>query len=211
MRRAASFTYLTILFVVAFMGVGMAYVGEVWHTAAVREREAELLFVGNQYRKAIERYYRSGPAQYPRALADLLKDPRKPGVERYLRQAYLDPMTGKNEWGIVKAPDGGVMGIYSLSEGKPMKRSNFRLLDKDLEGAGRYADWKFVYLPLGPNAPQPGGKPAPGATPAPVTTQSVPGAAMPGGTLTPTPSVPAAAPTPLLTPIQPAPVEAPQQ
>ena len=80
MRRVAGFTYMTILFIVAIMGAGLALVGEVWHTAAVREKEAELLHVGNQYRKAIQRYYLSGPRQYPRTLDDLLKDPRKPTV-----------------------------------------------------------------------------------------------------------------------------------
>ena len=43
---------------------------------------AELLHVGNEYRKAIERYYLSGPRQYPRTLADLLMDPRQPGTAR---------------------------------------------------------------------------------------------------------------------------------
>src|SRR5262245_36530790 len=40
------FTYLTILFVVAFMGIGLALTGEVWHTAALREKEAQLLYAG---------------------------------------------------------------------------------------------------------------------------------------------------------------------
>jgi len=200
-KRQSGFTYLTILFVVAFMGVGMAYVGEAWYSKTMREREAELLFVGNQYRKAIERYYRNGPAQYPRALTDLIKDPRKPNIERYLRRAYADPITGKDEWGILKAPDGGVMGIYSLSEAKPFKKTNFRLLDRDFENASRYADWKFVYQPLGPAAtPQPGVQPVPGVpgTPGPGQTtpgtgpvQAVPGSATPGGTIAPSPLSPA--------------------
>ena len=193
MRRAPGFTYLTVLFVVAFMGVGMAFVGEAWHTAAVREREVELLHVGNQYRKAIERYYKSGPAQYPRALSDLLKDPRKPGIERHLRSAYPDPVTGKNEWGIVKSPDGGVMGVYSLSEAKPFKITNFRLQDRDFEKAAKYADWKFVFVQTAPAAPtQPGVKPLPGM-PIPAPIQTMPGTPTPGsiqtmpGTPTPAP------------------------
>jgi len=158
--HCSGFTYLTILFVVAIMGAGLALVGEVWHTAAVREREAELLYVGNQYRKAIERYYLSGPRQYPRTRDDLLKDPRKPGTERYLRRLYPDPLTGKDEWGIVKAPDGGIMGVYSLSEERPLKASNFRPRDKEFEGTARYSDWKFVYVPSSPPA-----RPAPSVPP----------------------------------------------
>jgi len=151
--RCRGFTYLTILFVVAIMGAGLALVGEVWHTVAVREREAELLYVGNQYRKAIERYYLSGPRQYPREISDLLKDPRRPGTERYLRQLYPDPLTGKAEWGIVKGPDSGIMGVHSLSTEKAFKSAKFRPRDAAFEGAEKYSDWKFVYVPAGVQKP----------------------------------------------------------
>jgi type II secretory pathway pseudopilin PulG len=149
----AGFTYLTVLFIVAFMGLGLAVTGEVWHTAVMRDREAELLYAGNQYRRAIERYYLSGPKQFPRALDDLLKDPRKPGTERYLRKPYNDPVTGKSEWGIVKAPDGGVMGVYSSSEDKPLKTAGFSIFNRDFEGAAKYSDWKFLYNPAGQQVP----------------------------------------------------------
>ena len=148
MRRAAGFTYLTVLFIVALMGLGLALVGEVWHTAAVREREVVLLHVGEQYRKAIERYVLAGPRQYPRALEDLLMDPRKPGTERYLRRLYPDPITNNDDWGLVKAPDGGVMGVFSRSENEPLKVAGFRLVQKAFEGAEKYADWKFVFVPV---------------------------------------------------------------
>jgi type II secretory pathway pseudopilin PulG len=165
-RRESGFTYLTLLFVIAFMGIGLALTGEVWRTAALRDKEAQLLYSGSQYRRAIERYYVSGLRQYPRSLEDLLKDPRKPNTQRYLRRLYFDPMTGSPEWGLVKAPDGGIMGVYSLSESKPMKTSGFDIRNKAFEGAEKYADWKFVYqpagqqVPLGPLQQQPGAAPA---------------------------------------------------
>lgn len=159
--RNRGLTYLTVLFVVAMLGGGLALVGELWHTAALREKEAELLFVGHQYRKAIERYYLNGPRQYPRALADLLKDARKPGAERYLRQLYSDPITGKAEWGLVKGPDGGIAGVHSLSEEHPLKSANFRVRDKEFEAAEKYSDWKFVHTPTAPvPAQKPAAKPA---------------------------------------------------
>jgi type II secretory pathway pseudopilin PulG len=153
------FTYLTVLFIVAILTGGLALVSEVWHTASMREREAELLYIGNQYRKAIERYYLGGPKQYPRSLSDLLKDPRKPTTERYLRQLYPDPVTGNNEWGLVKGPDGGIQGVYSLSEKKPLKSENFRRRDAEFKGATKYSDWKFLVTPA-QSAPQPTSKPA---------------------------------------------------
>jgi len=142
--RQRGFTYLTALFMVAMIAGGLALAGEVWDTAAKREKEAELLFAGNQYRKAIERYFLSGPQrQYPRVLEDLLKDARRPGTERYLRRLYPDPITGK-AWALVKAPDGGILGVYSTSEAPPLKIAGFRPRDAAFEGLKAYSEWKFV-------------------------------------------------------------------
>src|SRR5947207_15425455 len=99
MMKSRGFTYLTVLFIVAGITAGLALVGEVWETAAKREKETELLFVGNEYRKAITRYYLAGLNQYPRSVEDLLKDQRKAGTVRHLRRNYTDPITGKAEWG----------------------------------------------------------------------------------------------------------------
>jgi type II secretory pathway pseudopilin PulG len=158
-QRSGGFTYLTILFIVAIMGIGLALVGQVWQTAALREREAELLHVGNEYRKAIERYYLSGPRQYPRTLADLLRDPRQPGTVRHLRKLYPDPVSGKDEWGLVTAPDGGIAGVYSSSESAPLKSGGFAVRDKDFEAKEKYSEWRFVYSPLQDPLPKPAPKP----------------------------------------------------
>lgn len=163
-RAQRGFTYLTALFMIAILSGGLALVGEMWLTQTQREREAELLFAGHEYRKAIERYYLNGPQrQYPRTLQDLLKDPRRPGTERYLRKLYRDPITG-GEWGLLRAPDGGILGVHSLSEAKPLKTGGFKLRDAGFENAQRYADWKFIHAaPVAPMKPgvKPPGKPAP--------------------------------------------------
>jgi type II secretory pathway pseudopilin PulG len=165
-RSSGGFTYLTILFVVAMMSVGLALVGKMWETAALREREADLLHFGNEYRKAIERYYLSGARQYPRELTDLLKDPRQPGTVRYLRKLYPDPVSGKDEWGIVKAPDGGIAGVYSTSEQKPLKSGGFAVRDKEFEAKAKYSEWKFTYAPAATPGATPPAKPAASAAPA---------------------------------------------
>ena len=143
-RNAGGFTYLTMLFAVALLGLGLALTGEVWRTAAMRDKEAQLLYVGGQYRNAIGRYYLGGPAQYPRALEDLLKDSRQAGTERYLRRLYPDPVTGKAEWGLVKTPAGEITGVYSLSDEKPFRTTGFGAGNK-FDGATKYSEWKFVY------------------------------------------------------------------
>ena len=84
-------------------GIGLAAAGLVWKTEIKREKEAQLLFVGEQYRQAIGSYYESTPSavrQFPLSLADLLKDARFPAIKRHLRQMYSDPMTGREEWGL---------------------------------------------------------------------------------------------------------------
>ena len=144
-KTCAGYTYLTVLIVVAITSGGLALAGELWHTATMREKEAELLYVGNQYRKAIERYFVSGQRQYPRELSDLVRDPRKATTERYLRRLYPDPITGSAEWGLVQAPDGGIMGVYSRSDAKPLKTGNFRGADQDFGDAAHYSDWKFSF------------------------------------------------------------------
>ena len=158
-RATRGFTYLTVLFIVALMGAGYATVGEMWQTASTRDREAELLYVGNQYRRAIERFYLNGPKRYPRSLEELLKDPRSPTTQRYLRKLYPDPLTGSAEWGLVKAPDGGIMGVHSRSEDVPLKKASFKVRDAGFEAAKTYADWKFIYVPGRQTGVKPESKP----------------------------------------------------
>lgn len=152
--REAGFTYLVMLVAVIVIGVGLAATGEVWSHSRQREKELELLFVGNQFRQAIGLYYqrtrdqRTCPVKcYPAKLEDLLQDKRDPGVQRYLRKLYVDPMTGKPEWGLVKAPGGGIMGVYSLSSAAPIKREGFKARDQTLTGATTYYEWRFAYEP----------------------------------------------------------------
>jgi type II secretory pathway pseudopilin PulG len=152
MRCERGFTYLGILIAMALFGVALAATGEVWRTASQREREQELLFVGSEFRNAFTSYYFAtslGQPRYPRALEDLVEDHRTAVPRRHLRRIYADPVTGKPEWGLIDAPGGGIAGVYSRSEAKPLKTGNFAPPDRRFEGAERYSDWKFVFEPRG--------------------------------------------------------------
>ncbi|MEO8628251.1 MAG: type II secretion system protein [Betaproteobacteria bacterium] len=144
------YTYLLLLFLVAISGAALAGVAQVWHTYAQREKESELMFVGRQFQLAIESYYRASPGspQFPQSLDDLLKDQRFPGVRRHLRKIFVDPMTGKAEWGIQRQEGIGIFGVHSLSEGVPIKQTNFEAKFAQLDGAKTYRNWIFAFNPL---------------------------------------------------------------
>src|SRR5512143_615138 len=86
-RRQGGFTYIGVLVLVVLMGMALATAGQVWHTMQRREKEQELLFIGHQFRLALLQYAQGAPGpagRSPLHLEDLLKDPRAPGVKRYL-------------------------------------------------------------------------------------------------------------------------------
>ena len=157
------FTYIGLLFAIAIVGITLATVGVVWSTQARREREAQLLFVGNQYRQAIGRYLQAGGV-YPQSLDELVEDKRVPMPRRFLRRLYPDPMTGAADWELVQGADGGIMGVASSSQQQPIKVAGFRHVDAAFEKADCYCSWKFIYVSRGaagrrrvlPNTPVPG-------------------------------------------------------
>lgn len=145
--RERGFTYIGVLVLVVLMGIALAATGQSWRTMQQREKEQELLFAGQQFRLALERYAHDTPGQARRSplrLEELLQDPRYPGIRRHLRKIYLDPMTGNAEWGLITGPGGEISGVYSLSDGEPLKKSNFALVDRQFEGKLKYSDWVFM-------------------------------------------------------------------
>lgn len=145
--RVRGFGYVGLLILVAMLGIALAATGEIWHTAMQREREQELLFVGGEFRRAIERFHANTPGQarrHPLSLEELLRDPRHPGIRRYLRKIYLDPMTGSADWGLVTGPNGEIYGVYSRSEAAPLKQAGFRLVEREFEGRTKYSEWVFM-------------------------------------------------------------------
>lgn len=156
MQGQGGVTYLGLLFLIAFAGILASTTGVLWSSAQQRWKERELLFVGNEFRRAIQLYYQQTPGtvkRYPAKLEDLLKDTRQLTTQRYLRRLYNDPMTSSQEWGLVEAPGGGIMGVYSKSTATPFKQANFKERDADFEKAKIYADWKFVYVPILTHSP----------------------------------------------------------
>lgn len=148
-HRAAGFTYVAMLFALAIFGIGLAALGQTWGQRAQRDKEEELLMIGAAYARAIGLYYQHSPGsqkRFPAALGDLLQDSRFVGTERYLRKLYPDPVTGSAQWGQVHAPEGGICGVFSLSDKTTLRKRVTTFTDTAIKGE-RYADWKFVYVP----------------------------------------------------------------
>jgi type II secretory pathway pseudopilin PulG len=188
-------TYLGVLFAIAILGTALAATGMVWRTARQQENEKELLFVGNEFRKAIESYYMRSPGggqQYPPSLEALIQDPRFPTIERHLRRLYRDPITDRSEWGLVRAPEGGIAGVFSLSEQRPMKQANFSKRDEGFAGANKYSNWQFVFVPgmAGTAGTPPGAIPAPPGMAPGVTLVPPPATGAPPSSTEPAPQVP---------------------
>lgn len=150
MDKQLGMAYLALLLLIAGIGAGAAVTSTVWTQVAQRENEKQLLRAGQTLQIAISQYYERSPGtqkRYPQTLDDLLLDKRYLSIQRYVRRIPNDPMTKDNQWGLVRAPDGGIMGVYSLSTDKPIKTAGFDPQVSMTAGAGQYRNWTFVYIP----------------------------------------------------------------
>lgn len=145
--RQHGFGLVFALFLVAMLALTMLAAAGVATTEMKRDRERELLFVGDQYRRAIRDYYLALPGQqhYPPSLQDLIQDPRFPQTVRHLREAYADPVSGEPMREIRDPLDHGIVGVYSPAPGEPLKVAGFPEQDRDFTGAKQYADWRFEF------------------------------------------------------------------
>ena len=165
----AGYTLAIFVMVIAIMAIMMAAAVEIVSFQAQREKEAELIFRGQQYVEGI-RLYRMKYGRYPMRMKELWEaDPK------VLRQKWTDPITGSDKWGIVvqgqegrelTAPGGQgprptatrtpvferqrqgegekvgpIIGVHSLSTDTSIKV---------YEGRTQYDMWKFVLDEKGP-------------------------------------------------------------
>jgi type II secretory pathway pseudopilin PulG len=160
------FAYLALLIAIAIIGVAAAATIQLGEIYQRREAEKELLYIGDEFQHALLSYSEATPLgqpTQPRTLDDLVLDPRYPNPVRHLRKIYADPITGKDDWVLVKSPDGQtIAGIHSASTAHPIQIANFPAEFRGFERRKSYTQWVFIAR-LPQTMPVPGQ--APGSVP----------------------------------------------
>jgi hypothetical protein len=169
---------MALLLMLVLVGVSALVVSEITATARAREQETEMLWIGEQYRAAIERYWKATPGPrkvLPSSIDQLLVDDRVPNQVHHLRQKYADPFDPSQDLEAVRW-NNSLVGIHSTVRRSALKRANFPLRYHAFEGAEDSTDWRFLFQPpvafpsAAPKSPggfsqqpafPPGGMPAP--------------------------------------------------
>jgi len=164
-HSSRGFTYIALLAAIVIIGISLVAAGKYWQNVMMREKEEELMFRGEQYRLAIERYFIAFPGrfQFPQNIDDLLKDGRSAAGKRHLRQKYKDPITGE-DFEVVRDQLKGnrITGVYSKSEKEPLRTTGFEETYKSFEGKKKYNEWQFIFIPPTGTAGLPMGTVLPG-------------------------------------------------
>ena len=160
--KQPGFAYLSVLIIVAVMSTMALKLSSDLSMRLSREKEADLLFNGDQIAQAIKSYYESGPVRgcYPPNLEVLLEDRRDFRVVRHLRKMFSDPMqmrTGTQSgsqdnieaisnggWGLIVNESDHIIGVFSKSKMEPFKKTGFSKGRKHFDGKSEYADWTFT-------------------------------------------------------------------
>ena len=106
-------------------------------------KERRLIAAADELVVALKAYSNASPGtakEFPLELTDLMRDPRMLADKSYLRVLPVDPITQKQEWGVVRNKDHQVIGVHSVSNDAPTlfaKLFSFR-------GGEKYSDWGFL-------------------------------------------------------------------
>jgi type II secretory pathway pseudopilin PulG len=197
-RRQAGFTYVGLIVFVTIIGLVGAATLKVGALLQRADAEHELLEIGAEFGTALASYAQATPPgqpQQPVSLEALLRDPRFPVPRRHLRRIFVDPITGRAEWGLLRAAEGGpITGVYSLSQAQPLKLANFDARFVKFENKQHLSDWKFMareQSAAAPVAPPPPGAEPPAAPETPAEPAAEPEEPAPAAPAEPEPAEPA--------------------
>jgi type II secretory pathway pseudopilin PulG len=95
-RNPAGYAMAALLVAIAVLTIMLSVAMPVWRHEMQREREAELVFRGEQYIRAIDLFQRKYAGALPPTIDVLV-------TERFLRKKYKDPMTEDGEFRVIAA------------------------------------------------------------------------------------------------------------
>jgi type II secretory pathway pseudopilin PulG len=96
-NRESGYVLIGVLVLVTLMMIALAAVAPAIGTQIKRDREDELVRRGKQYTRAIQLYYRKF-GRFPASIEQL----ENTNNIRFLRRKYIDPITGKDEWRLIR-------------------------------------------------------------------------------------------------------------
>ena len=96
-NRERGYVLIGVLVMVTVMVIALAAIAPAIRTQIKRDREEELIRRGKQYTRAIQLYYRKF-GRYPTTVEQL----ENTNNVRFLRKKYTDPITGKDEWKLIR-------------------------------------------------------------------------------------------------------------
>ncbi len=122
---------MMVMFMAAVMIIGAVTINLTWLTQGKRQREAEMIWRGDQYKRGVRLYYHK-LGKFPQTMDDLTKGN---GSIHFMRKAYKDPTT----------PDGNWRMIYVTPAGQLVNSVRYTSLQQmaaaeQMAGAGPPAD-----------------------------------------------------------------------
>ncbi|HEX4064374.1 MAG TPA: type II secretion system protein, partial [Acidobacteriaceae bacterium] len=89
----SGYVLLAVIFLMVALLIALAIAAPKMAMSIQRDKEMETIHRGEQYRRALQLYYRQY-GNYPTSIDQLLNT----NNVRFLRKRYTDPMTGKDDW-----------------------------------------------------------------------------------------------------------------
>ena len=167
----SGYTYFGLLLAVLGASLAVSAGASLLGNEARRDKETELMFAGDEIRRALELYHAKnadGPHPFPKKMEWLLRDPNQPSLQRYLRRIYRDPVHDQDvedapvasgasgEWMVIVDANGQIVGVHSNSAREPLKRAGFPKRYEAFGQARRYSEWKFIAAGGAPAEPKAG-------------------------------------------------------
>ena len=121
-RRDSGFSLTALIFFATAVSIAIAAIVPAYQMQAKRELEAELIFRGGEYTRAIQKYHNKFGV-WPTSIDQLVSTNNM----RFIRCAYKDPLTGKDFRLITLNPNGSVNGskLYMQSQNIGNNQSMF--------------------------------------------------------------------------------------